>query len=237
METNIWANLNDNYNIDVIIIENNNLKNFVPKKINKIIKTETFKQIETIEDLQNNVSQIISEDYESLNYLQIIGKQTLVSSYLIKLFRSSSNIDIIWSKYKKFLVWLNETSKFIVEKSKHALQYFKVDKIYRSSYKFCNKKDSCENLYGFISNKSRTTSKCMADHYVHYKLVSDITSVITILDVKTENIVNDLRICLDTINFVINHMYQELNTFNIYYNKEENFDINKYYVCSKKNRF
>jgi hypothetical protein len=77
----------------------------------------------------------------------------------------------------------------------------------------------------------------MADHYVHYKLVSDITSVITILDVKTENIVNDLRICLDTINFVINHMYQELNTFNIYYNKEENFDINKYYVCSKKNRF
>ena len=33
-------------------------------------------------------------------------------------------------------------------------------------------------------------------------------------------------------NFVINHMYQELNTFAIYHSKQPNFDINKYYITS-----
>ena len=49
---------------------------------------------------------------------------------------------------------------------------------------------------------------------------------------KEENISNDLRVCLDTVNFVINHMYQELNTFAIYHSKQPDFNINKYYITS-----
>ena len=52
------------------------------------------------------------------------------------------------------------------------------------------------------------------------------------LETKTDTISNDLRVCLDTINFVINHMYQELNTFTIYHSKQPKFYINKYYITS-----
>ena len=45
-------------------------------------------------------------------------------------------------------------------------------------------------------------------------------------------LLNDLRVCLETLNFVMNHMYQELNNLNIYYSKQDNFNINKYYVVN-----
>ena len=53
-ENKIWANLNDSYNLDVILIENEALKNFVPKK--EIIKPEQPKpQVQNIDMEEINI--------------------------------------------------------------------------------------------------------------------------------------------------------------------------------------
>jgi hypothetical protein len=229
-ENKIWANLNDSWNLDIILIENENIKEYVPKK--EKFKPESNK-IEKNINMEEILLEIFCTDFLSCNILELISKQNTVASYLLKLFRNSKLEEIDWEKYKPGLTWLLSSSKFIVSKSNGFVQLFKNDKIYRSSYKFCNKKDECEALYcNFIKKTSDRVQRCNGDHYVHNKLISDLTNLITMLDIKTENISNDLRICLDTVNFVINHMYQELNTFNIYHSKQPNFDINKYYITA-----
>jgi hypothetical protein len=229
-ENKIWANLNDSYNLDIILIENQNLKDYIPKK--ETYKEE-FKKVDTIVNVEEIVNGIISNDFTSNNVLEILSKQNIVASYLLKLFRNLKSEDVVWEKFKPGLAWILQSSKFITSKTNTFIQIFKTDKIYRSSYKFCNKKDECEGIYcNLIKSKSDRVGRCNGDHYVHNKLVSDLTCLITVLETKIDNISNDLRVCLDTVNFVINHMYQELNTFSIYHSKQVGFDINKYYITS-----
>jgi len=228
-ENKIWANLNDSYNLDIILIENQNLKDYIPKDGVK----ENLKKAETTVNMEDIISDIMSKDFSSDTLLQILTKQNTVISYFLKLFRTSKSEDISFEKFKPGLTWILETSKFMTSKTNTFIQFFKTDKIYRSSYKFCNKKDECEALYcNVIKTNTNRTPKCNGDHYVHNKIVSDLSCLIVVLETKTDTISNDLRVCLDTINFVINHMYQELNTFAIYNSKQPNFDINKYYITS-----
>lgn len=228
-ENKIWANLNDSYNLDIILIENQNLKDYTPKDNIK----ENFKKTETTVNMEEIIADIMSKDFSSDTSLQILTKQNTVISYLLKSFRTSKSEDISFDKFKPSLIWILETSKFITSKTNAFIQFFKTDKIYRSSYKFCNKKDECEALYcNVIKTNANRNPRCNGDHYVHNKIVSDLSCLIAVLETKTDTISNDLRVCLDTVNFVINHMYQELNTFSIYHSKQPNFDINKYYITS-----
>ena len=235
-ENKIWANLNDSYNLDIILIENQNLKDYTPKDNIK----ENLKKADTTINMEDIIGDIMLKDFSSDTPLEILTKQNTVISYFLKLFRTSKSEDISFEKFKPGLTWILETSKFITSKTNVFIQFFKTDKIYRSSYKFCNKKDECEALYcNVIKTNANRNPRCNGDHYVHNKIVSDLSCLIAILETKTDTISNDLRVCLDTINFVINHMYQELNTFAIYHSKQPNFDINKYYITSippKKNK-
>ena len=228
-ENKIWANLNDSYNLDIILIENQNLKDYTPKDC---IKQKSNK-VETTVNMDEIIADIISKDFSADTSLQILNKQNTVIAHLLKLFRTSKSEDISFEKFKPGLTWILETSKLITSKTNVFIQFFKTDKIYRSSYKFCNKKDECEALYcNVIKTNSNRNPRCNGDHYVHNKLISDITCLLEILETKEDNISNDLRVCLDTVNFVINHMYQELNTFAIYHSKQPDFDIDKYYITS-----
>lgn len=229
-ENKIWANLNDSYNLEIILKENQDLLEYIPKKENIIpIVSKTI--INDVIDQEIIVLDILKENYTILNALQILNKQNTVTAYLIKLYRSSKSDKIIWDNFRQYLLWILETSKFIATKKNMNIQLFKTDKIYRSSYTFCNKKDECESIYKMSQNNSKNC-KCTRDHYVHDKIVSDLTSIIYNFDLISINISNDLRVCLETLNFVMNHMYQELNNFNIYYSKQANFNINKYYVVN-----
>lgn len=239
-ENKIWTNLNDSYNLEIILAENNALKNYVPKR--DYVKKESVVKKEPVINIGELVNNILTSDYKSENILQIVSKQNTIVSNLLKTFRTTRSEENNWNKYRDSLVWILESSKFIVSKVGMSVQLFKTDKIYRSSYKFCNKKDECEITYcHIIKPGTYSNAVCKNDHYVHNKIISDLTCLISVIDEKqsknTENnmpIINDLRICLDTLNFVINHMYQELNNYNIYYSKKENFDINKCYVIPKK---
>ena len=229
-ENKIWSNLNDSYNLEIILKENQDLLEYIPKKEN-VIPIVSNIVVNNVINQETIVLDILKENYTILNALQILYKQNTVTAYLIKLYRSSKSDKIIWDNFRQYLLWILETSKFIATKKNMILQLFKTDKIYRSSYTFCNKKDECDAIYKMSQTNSKNC-KCTRDHYVHDKIVSDLTSIIYNFDLISINISNDLRVCLETLNFVINHMYQELNNFNIYYSKQENFNINKYYILN-----
>jgi hypothetical protein len=87
--------------------------------------------------------------------------------------------------------------------------------------------------YGFLFNKK--SKNCINDHYVHNKIVSDIDNLLNyIKNNNNNNLVLDveLRKGLETLNYVINHMYQELSSFMLYLNNNKTkyniYDFYKY---------
>ena len=82
-ENKIWANLNDSYNLDIILIENQNLKDYIPKKD---ICKQDFKKVETIVNVEEIVNEIILNDFTSNNVLEILSKQKSHYSYAVLFF-------------------------------------------------------------------------------------------------------------------------------------------------------
>ena len=179
-ENKIWANLNDSYNLEIILAENQALKNYVPKREN--IKKETKKEESNV-NIVEIVNNILMSNCKTDNILQIISKQNTIVSYLLKTFRTTKQEDNNWEKYKDGIIWILESSKYIVSKTQLNIQVFKTDKIYRSSYKFCNKKDECDITYCHIIKPGTISNLvCKNDHYVHNKIISDLTCLIDVIE-------------------------------------------------------
>ena len=74
----------------------------------------------------------------------------------------------------------------------------------------------------------------MNDHYVHNKIVSDIDNLIEYLrrNIKSASnkvvVETELKKGLETINYVINHMFQELSSFMLYLSKSK-YTIKDFY--------
>lgn len=112
------------------------------------------------------------------------------------------------------LEWILKCSKFLAKKTNlnlilHKNTSFDTQNIPRSSYKFCNYNYQCEYNYNIKKH-----SGCYAQHYVHNLVYADLLSLKLILN-KYENsinekLINETQTTLNTISFVINHMYEEL---------------------------
>ena len=104
----------------------------------------------------------------------------------------------------------------------------------RSSYKFCKHKDACN--YNYEKNRNK---KCHNHHYVHNLLEYDLMTIIYYI----ENLVNDKNLnnnqeiikSFTTINYVIKHMYEELNNIKLYSKQNENID--KYHICNLTKKY
>ena len=187
---------------------NVNEKQFIP--INN-------KQIEKIK----NIDYLILENYGHLSDINIIEYQTIIINYLKKIIKNTEkiNIDDILLK----LDWLLETSKYLSKKI--GLIIFKhknteSNSISRSSYKFCNYNFECQYNYNIKKHLG-----CFAQHYVHNLVYADIDSLkkFIISNKSKFNIIllDQIKKSINTITFVINHMFDELknaqkyNFFNI----------------------
>lgn len=231
-ESLIWYNINDSRNEEIIIAENKKITSFVPRAV-----VEKEVDIET-ETTDADVYEIIQSDFSSLNVYDIIFKQKEVTNYLVSKFKASSTDDISWAYYKEHLQWLLETSQLIATKFNMPVEHVrKHDTVVRSSYKFCRMGDECFSTYGNpLGNINICKDKCSGDHYVHHKLVHDLTSLITVMDTVSADVDDKgpisyhLRIGLATIDFVIKHMYKELCTFKTYLSTQKDFDIDAFYI-------
>ena len=169
------------------------------------------------EKILNEINKILlTENYPKYTALEILKKQDLVSSYISK---SIQNNMINKNFFIDCIKFLKNTSEFLAKKINqsifnHNTEFIKKDKIIRSSYKFCNYKHNC--TYNYEKGKKG----CYADHYPHNMICADCNALLFCID---EYYLNDIEIqnkeivrCINTISYVIRHMYDELNNLCLY---------------------
>lgn len=145
-------------------------------------KIDVFKNLEYQLILLFNVKKNLKTEYETNTsiFMGIIEWLDTSNKYLCAIF----NLPPI---YHKNLNWSNGN-------------------IPRSSYKFCDYGDECTFYY---KNK-----QCFAHHYVFNMIVADVDILLKYVRYINKNNIslNDVEIlkCLNTLSFVITHMYEEL---------------------------
>ncbi|AYV76923.1 MAG: hypothetical protein Barrevirus4_7 [Barrevirus sp.] len=185
---------------------------------------EEEEEIEELKDNKEDIN-IFSLDLKTLSDLEILEYQNTVISQL----RGSENKGKSLMDNNdtcRSIDWLISSSKYLSEKIGSPLFKHKSTGnsffIIRSSYKFCNLGYKCEFNYQNNKNKKEINNKdrkngCNSQHYVHNLVNADLTSLREYISTnnstnKVEKVEKDKEIqkSINTISFVINHMYEEL---------------------------
>ena len=150
---------------------------------------------------------------EELHVIKLLAKYTLQNNYLDYAFFIKC-IEILIQISKLLMVRLELPC--VNHKSKNYSTY-----IPRCSYKFCNFKEEC-----FYNYNSKTKNVCYQDHYVHNMVNADLITLKDYIEIKfTDNkLVIPNKEILKTINtlcYVIEHMYSELKSRCLYLKDNE----------------
>lgn len=230
-QTLIWSNTNDSHNEAIIIKEIADLKKFIPKVATKA------PIIDANENIELTINNILENDYSSDNIMTIINKQYDVGVFLISKFKPQDSNKIIWDEYKTYLQWIYDTSVMICTQFNLTVEHFtNNDIVQRSSYKFCANGARCIPVYKDIMKYNNKNCGCTGDHFVHNKIVRDLSNLFNVLDNDQSKLYQDLRLGLNTLNFVLGHIKTELSIFNFHLSKSDStFNINQFYKNSIAN--
>jgi hypothetical protein len=181
---------------------------------NKLINSPTNNNSNT------NKNEINLDDLTKINIvdnaiLKIMDYEIKVVSYLKSIIKNNQmenkfDYDIFLNKIN----WIHNVEEFYMKKFDLPLisHFSKSEKhlLPRSSYKFCEYNYEC----GFHYGKNKKKKGCYAQHYVHNYLCADIKEIINYIElIKTKNELpnfSELLKCINTLNYVINHMKDEL---------------------------
>ena len=175
----------------------------------------------------NNISvdDIININFGHIKIINLAEYQIQVCDFLKKQCRSfefdtnDRNEVINFDTYLHKLNWLVQSSKFISNKMGLTINdnkniNIKADckNIPRSSYKFCKYGYECQYNY------SDSNKKCTEQHFVYNLVFVDILSLFSyISNFKKYSVTDELKPnikeiskCLNTLSFVLTHMYDEL---------------------------
>jgi len=163
------------------------------------------------EEEQLSIAEILLLDYKKLTELKILKYQTYVISqlkkYVTQCKNESKNFDIHLHQNK--LEWLMETSDYLSKlrkqkevriDKKHNKKHCDGTSIQRNSYEFCN---------DFKCSYSKM-SRCPKKHFVYNYVKCDIGELINYLISSEKQDILEISITINTINYVFNHMHDEL---------------------------
>lgn len=157
---------------------------------------------------QLSLEEILTLDYsKNIDELELLKYQIYVigqlKKYLVSCVNNSSDFDI--DSHLPKLEWLSSSILFLAKKRSQKDIKFrkKTDHIQRNSYEFCNLGSKCVN--NNICNK-----KHIVYNYVH----CDICELIRYLIQKKNITIKEIFTSINTINYVINHMYDEIVSHN-----------------------
>jgi hypothetical protein len=165
--------------------------------------TETLSNIE-----------IMNIDYTKISDVKLLEYQSFIANKL-KQYVSCTEIDIeSKSNMLNELKWLSKSSNYLAKKYNqkelsHSRKHY--SNIPRNSYKFCN--------FGYTCKYNSNKQKCYGQHFVFNLIKSDIDEVIYYLESIGDINMKEICISLNTISFVFNHMYDEMNKIIIDKNK------------------
>ena len=235
-----WACLMDNVLSQSIIdtVLSNSCQNVKDHKDDKNLGNDTL-----------TISEIIVMKPDDLSIENILQYNKIIINQIKKYMKqceTSSKFDV--GLHLSKLEWIETTSKFLSIKYSmpdvsHS-QHFDINTntISRSSYKFCDFNYKCEFNYPQITLNKNIKRGCFAQHYVYNYLNADVNAVISYLKYTNTNNTsinfNELTICINTLNFIINHMkeeYENNNRLESQSNIKIKKNINKK-IVNKKNK-
>nr|QFG73985.1 MAG: hypothetical protein [Megaviridae environmental sample] len=206
-------------------------KKVVKRNINKVnYHTETGQQISNkifqdginLSIVQELLQKSISESMIPQKFSDIdnMKNQEFVSNYLMKytVMNNDCEIEIIIKLLNILLI----SSKYMSKLCRQKVQLItksnnSCNRIPRNSYNFCKKTHLCVNRYPDDPKKGRCT--CKNAHFVHNKIVEDISSLLIFIKnnynnkgimMIRDNKNKEIKKCINTIVYVIKHMYDEL---------------------------
>jgi len=193
--------------------------------------TDTTDKNDNIKNSFIDIDKILGSDVNDLKDLEILEYQTSISSNLRKQIKytidnfdknNNSNSNIDFKDLIRKLEWLKLGSSYLSNKiglRQYHHEPRKKNKLFpRSSYKFCNYNYECDFNYNIQKYKG-----CFAQHYVHNIVRADLNALINCIKKvnNSKNFTIDLEFLrefkksLNTISFVINHMYEELKNITL----------------------
>ncbi len=228
-----WVTSFDENN-DYLVALENKYKTSCKLSLNEILYTTIENKSSDIfnfsvenEAINNKMREILLiKEYKNQNDLELLEKEALIIIYINRYLLKNK----LKESEKQFFIdlfnWIKNVSEYFTDKLglikiNHSKRFKDEYLINRCSYKFCNYKDNCEFNY------DKKSKKCNSDHYVHNMVFADCDSLINYLqnnDLEKVDHHNEMMKCINTLMFVINHMYNELKN-KVYYSK--NKDINE----------
>ncbi|MBA42702.1 MAG: hypothetical protein CMF62_01660 [Magnetococcales bacterium] len=173
------------------------------------------------ETTENNIFDILITDVDKILELkledkkdvEIIKYETFIAGHLknqTKKYLDGSINSTEKCEFEKNLAltklkWLLNAEKYFSDKLELKIETLSLDKLQRSSYKFCENGCYCEFNYNLTKHKG-----CFSKHYIHNVLYNDINSLIKYIETTKKLNFNEIRKSLHTISFVLNHMFEEL---------------------------
>lgn len=225
MESIKWSTLCNLDKINNILLED--------LDINKIATNTNTIKLENINDIiEKLIDNSLFPKKDSLLLLkELFTKSNFINKYY---FQFSKNIEENIIKILNYLLQITTILKNRLNLNTIHLNYtlINVNSIPRSSYKFCSFKDNCK--YNYDNNNKG----CYAHHYVYNLLEYDLNSLLYYINTYTSsnNFCNNKEIIksLSTINYVIKHMYEELNNICIYTKLTNIESVHKNCIKKKK---
>lgn len=210
----------------------------------------TYKIIEHVD-----IEEIKSWDIKPISDLILLEKASMIVKNLKFQFnkRCNEEQDKFMTWIATSLIWLNNVMNELAERNKQSSMVCSdtsIDKqinkqskkfIMRTSYKFCEFGHNCKFNYN-------SKEKCYAQHYVFNYVAQDIASVVdfiitdydtvTLRSIDDNNVLIEIKTSINTITYVINHMYDELlqlkNVNPIFYENYEKRVYNFHTIHGKK---
>jgi len=236
-----WATSFDENNNYIVELENK-YKNSCKLSINEIVdvilqnkSADIFNFSVENEAINLKMNEIILiTDYKKFNDLELLEKEALIIIYINRFLLKNKLKESEKQFFINLFMWIKNVSDYFTNKLNlisivHSKRFKDEYLINRCSYKFCNYKDNCE--YNYNKNGKR----CNLDHYVHNMVFADCDSLINYLvnnDLEKVDHYNEMMKCINTLMFVINHMYNELKN-KIFYSNTKN--INEFHTNNNSN--
>lgn len=191
--------------------------------------------------VKTKIKSILSttESLSEHNDVRIIGNQDMVASYVFKYVIQNNSCE--FQLMDDCLTYLATASSYLADKigttktlvnSNRRLLSIDGNHISRCSYKFCAQTYCCQ--YNYPENKRKKVVKgCYSDHFAHGKVYQDIVSLQSYVRMIHEKGDSDTIVirsnqeiikCINTIAYVIKHMYDELWNIYISCNKKPSYE-------------
>lgn len=202
-----WINIMDQKSdhVDKEIIQFKN--NFVRNNDDKTQISKKDEKQKIITDFVNNKIKV--ENYEKIDDIELLEKAVMLAKNTK--FQINKKFDSNNQKNINMIIDILVILKNIIFEIKiRNLQFVKIinksSEISRNSYKFCQYGHMCR--FNYTLNK-----KCYAHHFVYDLVCQDINDILQYIKMNHEDKKIDqqeIKISINTITYVINHMYDEL---------------------------